>query len=304
MIASHIVPAGVSDERLSDYAFRVFTVIPSRNGIKKAIKRGEILVDGLPAETGRWVRPGQRIELIEPEGGTPAVYMMQLHVVYEDGHLAVINKPPGVAVNGNLFKTVEHALRGNLAPSGEPDALRRPAPVHRLDRATGGLLLVAKTVSARIELGRQFEEREIVKRYRAVVTGRITEGGTISRSIDGREAVTRFEPVRAVPSLRSGWLTLVDLFPQTGRTHQLRRHMAETGFPILGDAAYGAKGMVLKSKGLFLCAVGLAFRHPVSGAPVELSIGDPPKFTTFLEREIRRWEKYHGPWHESAPRRP
>jgi RluA family pseudouridine synthase len=291
---AHIVPPGTPPERFSDYAFRVFTVIPSRKGVRKAIARGAFTLDGVTAETGMWVMPGQVIELAENDSDPRPDFRLRLDVVHQDDHLALINKPAGVPVNGNAFKTVENALRPNLAPSTAADALRRPLPVHRLDSATSGLLIIAKTARAQAGLGRLFEERRIAKRYRALLIGRLEGSGEIDTPIDGRNASTHYAALRHGPSLRSGWLTLVECEPRTGRTHQIRRHFSQAGHPVLGDPLYGVPGLVLKSKGLFLCAVEVSFAHPVTGETVRGRIEEPAKFSTFLERERRRWDKYRA----------
>ena len=291
---THTVPDNTPRQRFSDYACRVFNVIPSRNGIKKAIKNGEFLINGIAAETGTWVQPGQVMELLETETGRVREYRTALEVIYEDEFLAVINKPAGMAVNGNRFKTVQNALPFNLAPSHEPDALKSPMPVHRLDAVTSGLVIAAKCRRSQVVLGRQFETRAVKKRYRAVVQGLLTEKGCVTSTVDGREALTEFSPVLSVRSIKNGYLTVVDLYPHTGRMHQLRRHMAESGFPIAGDSLYGVRGDVYRGKGLFLAAVELRFTHPVTGAPVELTINEPHKFKSFLEREKRRYLRIHG----------
>ncbi len=295
VIARHVVPAGAPRVRFREYACEVFAVFPSRKGVVKAIKRGEFTIDGTLAGTGTWVLPGQVIEHVDPEGSAPKPFALRLRVVFEDEHVAVVVKPAGMVVNGSRFKTIENALPFNLAASSEYDALRRPLPVHRLDSPTCGLLLAAKTARAMVGLGRQFEERSVEKRYRAVVIGRLDGEGLIDAPVDGREAVTMYRAVRHASSLRSGSLTLLDLWPQTGRTHQLRRHLALAGFPILGDAAYGPEGLILRGKGLFLAAVEVSFAHPLTGARLGFAMDDPPKFAGLLEREERRFMKYNGP---------
>ena len=292
IIKPHIVPDGIESVRFSDYAIEIFTIIPSRNGIKKAIKRGDFLVDGVKAETGTWVKPGQLITLNESDAERP-VYRMLIPVVYEDNFIAVLNKPAGITVSGNRFKTVENTLPYNLINSSAEDALKRPGPVHRLDSPTSGLLLVAKTKQAQINLGNQFESKYIQKRYRAVVAGEIKSPGRISTDIDGRSSETEYTPLKSVRSIKNGHVTLVDLFPGTGRTHQLRRHMAESGHPIVGDKLYGESGNLFRGKGLFLAAVELSFTHPVNGTLLNLTIEDPEKFGTFMDREERRWRRLY-----------
>lgn len=293
IIKTHRVPEGIESVRFSDYAMKVFTVIPSRNGIKKAVKRGDFLIDGIRAETGTWVKPGQVIDLCESESAEIPVYRTELIVVYEDNFIAVLNKPAGITVSGNRFKTVENALPFNLIKSTEEDALKRPAPVHRLDSPTSGLLLIAKTKIAQINLGVQFETRSIKKRYRAVVKGKVESSGRIVSEIDGRNSETEYLPVKSVPSIKNRHVTLMDLFPGTGRTHQLRRHMADSGHPVIGDKMYGEEGDLFRGKGLFLAAVELSLAHPVTGVPLNIKIVEPEKFRTFMEREERRWRRLY-----------
>lgn len=292
---THTVPAGVSGIRFSDYARSAFPLIPSRKGIAKAIKRGEFSIDGAPAGSGDWVQAGQTIERLDRQQHPPKTYRLPLEVVFEDGYLAVINKPAGIEVSGNKFKTVENALAGSLSPSTLPDALEWPQPVHRLDYSTSGLLLIAKTAGAQVFLGQQFEARAIHKRYCAVLMGELLSPGQADGPINGQPAQSGYAPVQTVPSLRSGQLTLVDLFPVTGRTHQLRIHMAAMGHPVVGDRKYGPDGNVLQGKGLFLAAVELRFPHPADRREINISIDPPPKFRSLLEREQARWEKYNRP---------
>jgi tRNA pseudouridine65 synthase/23S rRNA pseudouridine1911/1915/1917 synthase len=290
---THLVPEGVHSVRLSDYARTAFPSIPSRKGAAKAIKRGEIQIDGHPANSGNWIKSGQTLELLDLQQRTPKTYRLPLNVVFEDDHLAVINKPPGIEVGGNKFRTVENALAGSLSPSTQPDALNWPRPVHRLDYSTSGLLLVAKTAGAQVSLGQQFEMRQIHKRYRAIVMGKVPTSGTLEMPINGLPARSHYEPVKSVPSLQSGHLTLVDLFPTTGRTHQLRIHMASIGHPIVGDQKYGTLGHILKGKGLFLAAVELRLMHPYLQQELNISIPAPPKFNALLQREQSRWKKFN-----------
>jgi len=116
----------------------------------------------------------------------------------------------------------------------------------------------------------------------------------LEKPIDGKDAITYFEKIKVVPSLKNKWLSLIDLFPQTGRTHQLRIHLSSLGFPILGDALYGKEGMILKHKGLFLCAVELIFSHPKTNEKMKVEINVPQKYETLLRREERRWQKYQS----------
>ncbi len=293
ILETHIVPENVSGIRLSDYAIGIFTIIPTRKGMKKAIKKGAVYIDGELATTGRWVVTGQVIQLMEVVQKPSKVYKMDLEIIYEDEEIAVINKPAGIVVSGNQFRTVQNALPNNLSISTAIDACPSPLPVHRLDYSTSGLLLIAKTKSARRLLGKAFELHQVQKEYQAVVIGKPPEEGVIQEPIQRKKSQTLFKTIQTIPSLKNGHLSLLQLTPLTGRMHQLRIHLSEVGFPILGDKLYGTTGMVLKGKGLFLCAVGLQFSHPKTGELMKFRIPNPPKFQTFMEREQKRWERYH-----------
>jgi RluA family pseudouridine synthase len=293
ILQSHIVPDHAGGERLSEYAMKLPGFIPSRNGAKKAIKRGDILVDGLPAETGRLTVPGQLIELVDWQKTPPKNFPMQIKIAYEDEYFALVCKPAGIEVSGNKFKTLQNALPINCDASTAPDALKYPRPVHRLDYHTSGLLIVAKTVNAQIAFGNMLEKKEITKRYRAILVGEVPESGQIDTPIGGRYALSEFRRVSVVPSLRYETLSLVDLFPITGRTHQLRIHMASIGHPVLGDARYGREGMILRGKGLFLSAVELIFKHPFDRRDITVSIPQPEKFDVRLRKESERVNNLH-----------
>ncbi|MCB2207079.1 MAG: RluA family pseudouridine synthase [Bacteroidetes bacterium] len=294
MIETHIVPDIIPRERFLDYSAKVIKALSSRSSIKKAIKKGELLLDGEMAAGGTWLQPGQKIELLETKNKPPKAFDMELEVVFEDESLAVIHKPAGISVSGNKYKTIQNALISNLQNSKEPDALKWPRPVHRLDYGTSGLLLIAKTTSALAQLGRQFEERKINKTYRAIVLGKLNDEGIVTEQINGKEAVTKYKVISKVRSLYTDWVSLVEVYPETGRTHQIRIHMANLGHPILGDSKYGTEMKLLKKKGLFLAAVGISFQHPVSRKQQSVSIEMPEKFTKRLHTERRRWKKHYG----------
>ncbi len=293
VIRKHTVPQGVHQIRFSDYGLAVFKEFSSRKSFIKAIKRGEFHIDGKIATTSRYINSGMEIELLDLEIIPPDNYLINLDVVYEDEFLAVIIKPAGIEVSGNKFKTVNNALLNNIKRSNAEDALKIPRPVHRLDFPTSGLLIIAKTRSALTYLGQQFEQKLIQKRYSAVVMGKIPASGILKNPINGQVAETHYELVGRVNSIKSSILSLINLWPLTGRTHQLRIHLSQTGNPILGDSLYGVKGNILKGKGLFLCAVELNFKHPVTGEILKIEIADPDKFSHFMQGEQRRWNKYN-----------
>jgi RluA family pseudouridine synthase len=293
IIESHIVPANTNVIRFNDYANKIITLIPSKSGIKKAIKRGLLTIDGKQAETGRWIQAGMKIELANNEETPPKPYKTALDIVYEDNCIIVINKPSGLVTSGNQFKTAVNVVYYHAKPSIADDRLSWPKPVHRLDSATSGLLVFAKTSKALVLLNQQFENKTIKKRYRAIVTGKIESKGMIDLNIENKVALTYYERVSVVRSLQNQWLSSVDLFPETGRTHQLRIHLAKIGHPIVGDKLYGTKGDILKHKGLFLCATRLGIIHPELNRLMVFEIDYPKKFKSLMEREKRRWKRYN-----------
>ncbi|MFK5857255.1 MAG: RluA family pseudouridine synthase [Bacteroidota bacterium] len=292
IIEQHTVPAGVQKIRLLDYALLVFSTIPSKSSLKKIIKRGGLLVDGKPGQSGNWVVENQEITLIDLELKSPKPLDIELEIVFEDEHLAIINKPAGIEVSGNKYHTIQNALVNNIKLSSEPDALKWARPVHRLDMPTSGLLLVGKTATALMKLGQMLENRMIQKKYLAIVSGYVPKAGEIVFPIDNQKAISDYKCIDRCHSLKMQWLSLVELSPHTGRTHQLRIHMAKLEFPIVGDRLYGT-GPLLKGKGLFLAAVELSFNHPINNNPITVKINQPKKFNDLMEREERRWERYN-----------
>jgi RNA pseudouridylate synthase len=157
-------------------------------------------------------------------------------------------------------------------------------------------VVCAKTRPALQGLCIAFQERRVHKRYRALVTGHLEGGGDITTALSGKAAATKWQapPELQVRSLFSGIITTVDLWPETGRHHQLRKHLAGIGAPILGDKKYhptAEEATLLRGEGLFLWALELRFDHPVTGAPVCVSIDEPEKFATWRAKEQARWEK-------------
>jgi RluA family pseudouridine synthase len=291
---SFTVESNEQQKRLDDFLPGVFVGLETKSAVKKAIKKGQVYVNKKPGRTAIILSPGDEVAWSKPLMEQKRVLPLKLRVVYEDEYLGVINKPAGIVVSGNRFRCIENALPANLNACGQPDALPAPLAIHRLDALTAGLLICAKTYGAHRRMSAQMQAKTILKEYTAVVMGEPAPKGEWNSAIDGKAAITGYEVLKSWPSLRSERLSLIKLFPSTGRTHQLRIHLSQAGFPILGDDLYGVKGHVLKHKGLFLCATRLSFMHPYDGQLLELTIDAPAKFTAFPEAEQRRFFKYQG----------
>lgn len=274
----HIVPKLDQKQRLSDYVGGLFNLIPSRKGMKKAIDKGWVRVNGKPASTGDFLSGGETIELTVSEEKTRPEIDLDLEVIFEDDFLAIINKPAGIEVSGNRKWTIENALKRNLKPSSQPDALTYPEAIHRLDYPTTGALLIGKTRKAVSELNRMFAGKEIRKTYLAVTIGEMDAEGVVTSPIDGKESVSRFKVLNSAFSERFGKLNLLELNPVTGRRHQLRKHLSSIGNPILGDNDYGIDGMILKGKGLYLHSWSLHFKHPFTDEQLAVDAPIPKKF--------------------------
>jgi len=286
----HTVPdTYLSKERITDYAIGLFPNLLTKNAVKKAIKRKQLLINKKHCLTADFVKAGQIIEFKFQDVSGHKIFKLELDVLFEDDYLAVVNKPAGIPVSGNAYKTLENALPFNLKLSNQKDTLSRLLPVHRLDNQTSGLVIVAKTSKSRIILGQQFDNKLIKKTYFAVVIGKTPSKGNINLQVDKKDAYTEFELIKTEASLRNGYLSLIKLMPQTGRTHQLRIHCEASGFPILGDKLYFGNNKAFKGKGLFLAACELNFRHPVFKNDIHIKILYPKKFDYIIERELRRY---------------
>lgn len=198
--------------------------------------------------------------------------------MFEDDYLAVVHKPAGILVSGNSFKTIANALGQNLIPSQLPDATKAQ-PVHRLDYATTGALLIGKTSSSIRMLNKMFEDKIVTKTYYAIAIGKMDRQGIITSEVDSKKSCSEFEVLKTVPSSRFAQLNLVKLNPKTGRRHQLRKHLASIGNPILGDKEYGIENLILNGKGLFLHAYSLHFTHPYTQQEINIVDELPERFT-------------------------
>ncbi len=277
--------------RLDEYLGREAGVVPSKKAAYKAAKRGDIRVNGAPVDPHKFVQPGDRIDIFDPAGIPLAAAAFTPKVLYCDPWLAIVDKPPGVPVMGLFEPSIEQACAADLPVSDAARPLPRAKPVHRLDVPTGGLVLIARTESVLRELSRQFRDREVRKTYRAIVSGQM-DGGAIDTPLDGKPCRTEYTCDAPVRSLATDWVTPVTLHPKTGRTHQLRRHLAAAGHPIVGDREHAGDRRVLRGKGLFLAATGLALHHPAQPVHIGLHIPQPQKFNAYLQREARRFREF------------
>ncbi|MDG1039566.1 MAG: RluA family pseudouridine synthase [Polaribacter sp.] len=264
--------------RLQEYAVGIFKTIPTKSGIKKAIKKQLVFVNNKLASTAQFINGGETIELFSVEAENEFKRLnLDLEVIFEDDFLAIIFKPAGILVSGNSFCTIDNALAQNLTKSNQNDAIR-PRPVHRLDYPTSGLLLIGKTTSSITSLNKLFENKEIQKTYHAITIGKMEQKGTIDFLIDEKKAFTEFEVLESEKSERFDFLNLVKLIPKTGRKHQLRKHLLAIGNPILGDKEYFKENLILNGKGLFLHASTLEFTHPFTQKNISITKELPKKF--------------------------
>ncbi len=283
---THIAQTVDKPLRLQEYGVGIFNRIASKSALKKALKKKLITVDGKIASTATLIFGAEVITYNYADDSLRNTRLiLDLEVVYEDDYLAVINKPPGILVSGNGFKTITNGLGQNLTCSSARDAIY-PLPAHRLDYATSGLLLVGKTRTTLAALNRLFEDQKIRKVYYAVTLGKMQANGIIDCPIDDKTALSSYEVLKSIPSKRFKFLNLVKLSPSTGRRHQLRKHLYSIGTPILGDATYFLKDLQLKGKGLYLQAQELNFIHPESREELKFSLKLPVKFQKLFPSAI------------------
>jgi 23S rRNA pseudouridine1911/1915/1917 synthase len=248
----------------------------SRTRAQKLIEDGKVTVNGQTAKPSFKLQMGDMVDITIPPP-LPSLLVPEaipLKILYEDNDLIVVDKPSGLTVHpapGHYSHTLVNALLAHIPDlsSGEP---ARPGIVHRLDKDTSGLIIVAKNETAHMKLADQFKNRTVIKIYRALVQGHLTpEEGIIEADIGrdprdrkrmavvnlGRQARTEYKVLQYLANY-----TLLEVKPRTGRTHQIRVHLAAIGFPVVGDATYGAKSAYLSRQ--FLHAYKLGFRLPSS----------------------------------------
>ena len=233
-----------------------------------------------------FISGGETLEFKAPEHSVPKKQLkLDLDVLFEDDYLAIVRKPAGVLVSGNSFKTVTNALVQNLKKSTLPDATK-PQPVHRLDYATTGILLIGKTSQTIIALNTLFKDKNIQKHYYAITIGNMPTNGIINSIVDNKQALSSYKVIASVTSKRFEVLNLVNLSPQTGRKHQLRIHLASIGNPILGDKDYGFPELILNGKGMYLHAYSLEFIHPFTKEKLCIQDELPLRFKKIFDLDL------------------
>lgn len=299
------IPLDYAGQRLDQVLANLLSEY-SRTRIKDWIDAGNVRVDGAQLRPKDKVIGGETVEIDAelPTEDRVEAEAIELDIVHEDKHVLVINKPPGLVVHpgaGNAAGTLQNAL---LHFDAQLAQIPRAGIVHRLDKDTSGLMVVARTLEAHTALVRAIEAREVEREYEAVCLGVMTGGGLVDAPIgrhpvdrvrmaireDGREAVTHY---RVVQRFRGH--THVRLKLETGRTHQIRVHMAHIGYPLVGDRVYG--GRLLLPKGASpaliealrafrrqaLHAARLAFEHPKTGKPIETTAPLPADMQRLID---------------------
>ncbi len=284
----------------------------SRTRAQAAIAAGRVLVDGRPAKASLLLEPGMSImvlpeRVVPPSGPREAAPdMAPLHVIYEDDAILVIDKPAGLVVHpapGHERDTLVDALLAHVPDLDTSENPTRPGIVHRLDKDTSGVMVIAKTPQSHAALASQMKAHETVKRYLALVEGQmsVAEGvieapigrdprnrqrmAVVSLAAGGREARTRFRVLRQIRGR-----TYLELQLETGRTHQIRVHLAAIHHPVVGDPVYG-RPQPPQPPRQFLHATYLEFAHPTSGERMIFDAPLPPDLAAFLAK----WERSgHG----------
>ncbi len=284
-----------NQERLDIFLRHQWGEVSSRNSIKKLIMGGHVHVNEMLVKAHFKVQQGQEVQVVIPDNFLTPQYVapenIPLEIVYEDENILAVNKPIGMTVHpsqGNYTGTLVNALLYYSVNLSNINEEMRPGIVHRLDKATSGLILIAKDNITHTKLAKQFQRREIKKKYVALVAGNIEfDEGKINAPI-GRhprypeKKQVQFHSSKAKESItyykvlkRGKAFTLVALFPKTGRTHQLRVHLKYLKHPILGDDKYGDKSSFSR---LALHAQSIGFKHPRTKCYLEFSVKLPKEF--------------------------
>lgn len=311
MTATHVITEFVITEGEKPKRLDVFLANRerdlSRSAIQRLIEKGRVQLNGEPARASQKIKPGDRITFDVPKAeplelnGEP----IPLDILYEDDALLVLNKPTGLVVHpapGHWTGTLVNALLYHFETSGGSASTiggkERPGLVHRLDKETSGIMVIAKSDQAHRALAAQFKQHTITRMYEALVWGVPKKGRGMIELAIGRDSKERKKfsarTARPKPSVteykvveRFGKMaSRVDLFPKTGRTHQLRVHMTALGHPLLGDPTYGGRKVqaleTFDIPRVMLHARTLGFDHPVSGKPLAFTSMLPPDMASVL----------------------
>ena len=291
-----------AEPRLDRYVVRQLPDL-SRSAVQHLIRSGRITVDGSGAKPSLQLHPGSRVrvELAPEETPGPAAQPIRVTVLFEDEHLLIVLKPPGMVVHpspGHPDGTLVNALLGRRPElvSADVDS-ERPGIVHRLDRDTSGLLVVAATRAAQVDLQAQFRAREVDKRYLAILHGRVEPETAAIDSPIGRDQRDRTRMAVGAPGGRRARTEYLvrEYLPQssyveakllTGRTHQLRVHFGAIGHHVVGDAVYGPRRQSIKAPRQMLHSWKLAIRHPATGESMAFT-AEPPEDMQAVLRELR-----------------
>lgn len=298
----HVVGALWTRTRLDAYLAKVYEGRFSRTALKRALDGGLIRLNGRVAAGRDPVAEGDRIagELPSEPSTVLKPESIELQILFEDASIVVVDKPVGMVVHpgaGHRSGTLVHALLGRQTRLAESDDPSRPGIVHRLDRETSGVLVVAKTAAAHRALSDQFAERSLTKIYQALVHGRVAfdQGRleeplgrdpfrrtmmAVRRDDKGRPAETRYRVLR-----RFTTSTHLEVQILTGRTHQIRVHLAHAGHPVLGDRLYASPSVARLASRLMLHAWRIEFVHPKSGKLVKFESPLPADFRRELEHQ-------------------
>ena len=274
----------------------------TRSYIQKLIEGKNVTVNSAPVKPNHKLKEGDRISVFVPDAGTADIKAenIPLDIVYEDEHLLVVNKPQNMVVHpaaGNYEGTLVNALMYHCGSSlSGINGVIRPGIVHRIDKDTSGLLLVAKDDFTHNGLAEQIKAHTLTRKYIALVHGNFRQDeGTVDAPIgrhptdrkkmcitdkNSRNAVTHYRVLE-----RFGEYTFVECRLETGRTHQIRVHMASIGHPVLGDKTYGVKKEKYNLNGQLLHAKLLGFVHPVTGEYLEFETPVPERFEKFLRKK-------------------
>lgn len=270
----------------------------SRTQVQEWIKNGHVLVDGKAVKSNYKMQAGELISIQPPEAEELEIVAesIPLDIVYEDADVIVVNKPRGMVVHpapGHSSGTLVNALMYHCKDLSGINGVLRPGIVHRIDRDTTGLLMVAKNDLAHASLAMQLKEHTVTRRYTALVHGNLPhDSGTIDAPIgrdaqdrklytvtdhNAKEAITHFSVIERI----GGDFTLVELQLETGRTHQIRVHMKYIGYPLAGDPVYG-RNKTVPLKGQALHAGILGFTHPRTGERLQFEVPLPEDFENIL----------------------